>query len=237
MSRNGPAGGRRQTRHDGYLSPNTDTEEEAQQRAELNRARKLAQQRMDRHEAHERARAFAVLDNVSERESPSWREMKTTSRSKFDPALNPHIDHEAVEAGDSDSDVQRDNDSFIASDSSVTTVSTVENGSCGEEKKGGSGGIQHTHHGILGQEKATEFAQEDGSDDRSEEADDTLYDDFAASREVVEAQIDADEKKRKRYQFCDSTDEEESTSSSNQDEEASHSSTLETEEEASFSSI
>lgn len=42
--------------------------EEAWQRAELNRARKLAHQRMDRHEAHERARAFAVLDNVSERD-------------------------------------------------------------------------------------------------------------------------------------------------------------------------
>ena len=212
--------------------------EEALQRAELNRARKLAHQRMDRHEAHERARAFAVLDNVSERESPIYHEMKDNSRPALDPALNPHIDHEAVEAGDSDSDLLRDSDSdllhdsdsFLASDSSCTTVGMVDDGSRGNENgKGGSN-----------RKETVSSEREDGSDESSQEGE-TFYDDIVASREVIEAQIDEEEKKRKRYQFCDtSSDEEQSSSDNNSDHGSSNSQgscDIETEEEASFSSV
>jgi hypothetical protein len=219
------------------LSNDKDTAEEVVQRAELNRARKLAHQRMVRYEAQERARAFAVLDNVSEGELPSWRGRRNNTRSKLDPALNPHIDHEAVEAGDSDSDLQQDNDSFIRSDSSFISDSNIENESLGAEEESGKNGNQraptNVHHGQL---KSVEFEWEDRSDGSSSDQECTMYEDFAASREVIEAQIDADEKKRKRYQFCDSTDEEQSISNNNQDDESS-SVELETEEEASFSSV
>ena len=204
--------------------------EEAQQRAELNRARMLAHQRMDRHEAHERARAFAVLDNVSERESPSCREMKNNSRSPLDPALNPHIDHEAAEVGDSDSDLLHDNDSSLASDSSFFTADTIDDGSSGKEKGKGASREETVASECL-----------DGSDDDKSQDGETFYDDIVASREAIEAQIDAEEKKRKRYQFCDtSSDEEPSLSGNNSDRGSSNSRgscDIETEEEASFSSV
>ena len=195
---------------------------------------------MDRHEALLRARAFATLDNVTERESPNWMEMKKNSGLPLDPALNPHIDHEAVEAGDSDSDLaQDDNDSFIASDSSLVTVSTTDNGSRGEEKGKSR---------VTGREETAACCEwdYDGTSDHSSQEGETLYDDFVASRKVIEAQIDADERKRKRYQFCESSDEDQTISSNNSysgscgnsenDSEMSRGK-MEAEEEASFSSV
>jgi len=213
-------------------STDEDTDDEALHRAELNRARKLAQQRINQQEARERARAFAVLDNVSERESFSCPERRKKRRSKLlDPALNPHIDHEAVEAGDSDSDVQRENDSFIASDSSINTDNNIENRRRGVEDESGSHGNQHApiNEGD-GPPKSVQFKREENSDASSSDQECVMYEEFAASREVVEAQIVAEERKRKRYMFCDSTDEDGSTKDHSIAEE-------ETEEEASFSSV
>jgi len=214
-------------------STDEDTDDEALHRAELNRARKLAQQRINQQEARERARAFAVLDNVSERESFSCPERRKKRRSKLlDPALNPHIDHEAVEAGDSDSDVQRENDSFIASDSSINTDNNIENRRRGVEDESGSHGNQHApiNDGDAGPPKSVQFKREENSDASSSDQECVMYEEFAASREVVEAQIVAEERKRKRYMFCDSTDEDGSTKDHSIAEE-------ETEEEASFSSV
>ena len=59
--------------------------------------------------------------------------MKKNSRLPLDPALNPHIDHEAVEAGDSDSDLLHDSDGFLASDSSFTTAEPIADGNRSKE--------------------------------------------------------------------------------------------------------
>ncbi len=231
-----------------------ESEDEAQVRAELNRARRIAYQRMDRHEAHEQDRAFAVLDNVSERECPSWREVGKMKRAKLDPSLNPHIDFEAVEVGDSDSDLQHDDrDSFIASDGSIISDSHTENRSPPKENK--------TVGANPDSLQRVELEWEEHSSGATGEPECTLYEEFVASRKVVEAQIAAEERKRKRYMFCDSTDEEDEDvedgnsklsraeaeeEASNSDhsraeaeEEASNSdhSRAEAEEEASFSSV
>jgi hypothetical protein len=62
-----------------------------------------------------------------------------------------------------------------------------------------------------------------------------MYDDFVASREAVEAQIAADAVKRRRYQFCDSSDEEQPISGSKGGD--SGGGEMEAEVEASFSSV
>ena len=188
--------------------------EEALIRAQLARAKKLAQKRMDRHEERESERVFAVLDNVSEREAAQLHGSRRTSQPKFDPALNPYIDHEALEVGDSDSDLahdddDKDNDTFIASESSTITVSTAVDTNNKIDRECRRNRKQNARQGWSRpcHEVTVAFNYEEDSDDGSSQEGGTLYEDFVASREAVEAQIDA-AMKRKRYQVCDSSDEE-----------------------------
>lgn len=215
--------------------------EEALHRSQLARARKLAQRRMDRHEEREIERAFAVLDNVPEKESSPLFGSRKKSKPELGPALNPYIDHEALEVGDSDSnlaDVDGDNDTFIASDSSPITVSNIEitreddDGGCGRKRKQKPSQRGRSRRC---QEEKVAFESEEESDGGSRQEGATMYEDFVASREAVEAQIAEDAAKRWRYQFCDSSDDEPNTSNRNGDE--CSGGEMEVEEETSFSSV
>ena len=76
--------------HDLYQSEEG-SEEEASDRAELERAKEVAKERMDCCAAVERAQTFAVLNNVPEKNSPPWLAQK---QSKFlQPSLILHSKH------------------------------------------------------------------------------------------------------------------------------------------------
>lgn len=168
--------------------------EEAALRAELARARQLAHERIGRDEQNRAKRDFALLDNVSEKESPSWQKRSRASGPHLDPALNPHIDHEAIEVGDSDSDLLHDDSSTTYSEEDSPAVKQPSLGkNCGQRARP----ARETMH------RLEKYVGEDSDDDK----DCTMYDDLTASRKVLEAQILAEERAKRRRQFCDSSSE------------------------------
>jgi len=188
---------------------------------ELERAKQVAFRRMERHQAMEMERAFAVLDNVPERESAALRGQWKKAKSPLDAAHNPFIDNEAVEAGESDSDMEEANSKMQEEDSFT-----------GE----GSPSVSDSVSIVDSLSQAMSLPSVGGmSDEASDDSEDcTMYDDFIASRDVVRAQIQAEDSKRKRHQFCDSSSEEDQSSSHSC---SGNSGSMETEEEASFSSV
>jgi len=183
--------------------------QEAVQRAELARARQVAHKRIGQHEQNQTKRAFAVLDNVSERESPSWKSRSRRVGTRFDPALNPHIDNEAAEAGDSDSD--------LLGDDSLSASSEEEEDNRPEKNR------PHLHLDIKDSDstdpsvptrRIAHLLGKNSSANSDSDNEDTMYEDFSASREAVQAQIVAEAMAQNQQHCCDSSSSEEEQSES-----------------------
>ena len=103
---------------------------DAQRRAQLARARNLAQKRMDKHELNDTARVLSVLENVSEKESLTAAQYCSNwNHSDLKPSCNLFIDNEAIEVGDDDSDLNTTSsaeDSFIKDSDEESTISERE---------------------------------------------------------------------------------------------------------------
>lgn len=176
---------------------------DAQRKAQLARARVLAQKRMDEHELNESARVLSVLDNVSEKESPTAAQYcNKWERSGLKPSSNPFIDDEAIEVGDDDSDLNTTSsgeDSFINDSDEESTFSERE--------------VSHRrkrHKGSKAQEvkKKEDPDITSGVKCASDESDgEVVYEDFSASRAATLKSIEGGEW-RKRYQHSWEDDQE-----------------------------
>jgi len=186
--------------HDMYLS--TDDEGDGhpfhkkkarnidKEEAELAQAKEVAHQRMKRHEVMEIERTFAVLDNVREGETFQLKNKRPQQpKCGLNPALNPYIENEAAEAKESDSDLA-DEESFESATFSVDSdMSTVET----EEK----------FHQCLKSDHSPPLS--DHSDTAGQSDSSILYENYCASRELVEAQIQKEQKQTFRYQSSNSS--------------------------------
>jgi len=179
-------------------------------------------------------RAFAVLDNVCEGDKRLQMINRSKSKSQLNPSQNPFIDNEATEARESDSDLA-DEESFDCetslsdSDATMGGLTSLETGSNNPDSEGRANGSDLS---ISTQELPT------------------LYDNYSASRAMMEAQIQKEQFAKDRYQFCsnssDDTNQDSSSNSSDDSSQHSYSSSstssngdskTDMELEASFSSV
>jgi len=175
---------------------------DAQRKAQLARARILAQKRMDKHELNEEARILSVLDNVSEKESPAAAQYcYKWERSGLKPSSNPYIEDEAIEVGDDDSDLNTSassgDDSFINDSDEESTFSEREASHPRKRHKGS---------------KAQEVENKEDPDSTSgvgcaasDESDgEVMYEDFSASRAATLKSIEGGEwRKRSLHSWED----------------------------------
>ena len=173
---------------------------DAQRKAQLAHARALAQQRMDKYELNEEARVLSVLNNVSEKESPTAAEYcNKWDRSGLKPSSNPFIEDEAIEVGDDDSDLNTSSsgeNSFINDSDEESTIPEKE--------------IFHSrkrHKGSMAQEVACKEDPDitSGVGCTSDESDgEVMYEDFSASRADTLKSIEKGEwRKRSPYSWED----------------------------------
>lgn len=159
------------------------SKKEALQLAELSQAKRVAQRRMERQEIMEIERAFAVLDNVQERAVPPLRKNHySRSNPQLNPRHNPFIENEAVEVGESDSDLA-DEESF----DTLRSRSDADTAMDEEEDSKPSPPISQNQ---------SLAAESDLSD-----VDDwpTLYENYSASRQLMEAQIQKEQMETNGY--------------------------------------
>jgi len=156
--------------------------EAALQAAELARAKRVAHRQMDRVDVMEIERAFAVLDNVREGDLNLQKFNRSKSKPRLDPSLNPYIDDEAAEARQSDSDMA-DEESLDSAPSSSGSDGTME----------GLANLEISH-------RSTDSKSLADKSDLSISTQDfpTLYENYCASREQMEAQIQQEEKEKAR---------------------------------------
>lgn len=151
------------------------SKKQALEQEELALAKRVAKCRIERHEIMEIERAFAVLDNVQEGKSYRQRNRHSKSKPQLNPRQNPFIQNEAVEVGDSDSD--------LANEESFDTLNVS-----GQSNTSSASGDNETDSKLsppISQKQST------SSDSDLSDSEDwpTLYENYCASRELMEAQI------------------------------------------------
>jgi len=230
---------------DGHPSHQRTVRDEENDAAELARAKRAARRQMERVEIMEIERAFAALDNIRVDDTRLRKSKRAKSKPWLDPSNNRYIDNEAVEAGQSDSDLSVDSDSTTSrSDGTMEGLKSKQwPGNLGDELSADSGSTTSrsdgTMKGLENLEVHTQLSDNVGMDDRSNsEPDDfpTLYDNYCASRQLLEAQIQKERKLTARYDSSSSISSEcsdqhcDSLNSDNEND-------TDTEVEASFSSV
>lgn len=180
---------------------------DAQRRAQLARARALAQKRMDKHELNETARVLSVLENVSEKESPTAAQYCSNwNKSDLKPSCNPFIEDEAIEVGDDDSDLNTASsgeDSFINDSDEESTISERQ--------------VSHPRKRHKGS-KAQEVAYKEDPDITSrvgcasDESDgEVIYEDFSASRAATLKSIEGGEWRKRSLHLWEDDQEDDGT--------------------------
>ena len=186
---------------------------DAIQEAELAQAKRVAGRRMERHENMEIERAFAVLDNVREGEAHVRRSRYSKPRSHLNPLHNPFIENEAVEVADSDSD--------LAEDESFDTLNLSRAGTSTDEENDSKPSPPISQKQSVGS----------GSDLSDIDDWPTLYENYTASRTMMEAQIQQEQKQAKSSQ---SSNDSISSMSSSSDDQFSDCSTSDNDVESSM---
>jgi len=196
-------------------------EEAAHQQAELARAKRMAHRQIEYQKDMEIERAFAVLDNVREGETRLQRQKNKPAKSKsqLKPSDNCFIDDEAAEAGESDSDMG-DEESFNSEN--LFTQSDISTSVEEEQMPEIFSGSSHV---------PTLNCQSEACGQGNHP---TMYEDYSASRELTEAQIQQEQKEKMRHEFCNSSSDDCCSASIDDSDDASE---TDTELEASFSSV
>jgi len=165
---------------DGLFIHQKKARDEDKEAAELAQAKRAARRQMERQEIMEIERQFAVLDNIRVGDPRLQKKNnRLKSKSHLDPSDNPYINYEAAEARDSDSDLA-DEESFASETSSLYSDVSL----------GGQDKAEMCSPTTKNEFPSSKTFPADGSD-LSEPEDEfpTLYENYCASRQVVEAQI------------------------------------------------
>ena len=176
--------------------------ESAVQQAELAQARRLAHRRMERHEVLEIERAFAVLDNVQEGDLRPVKNNRSKTKPQLNPSHNPYIDNEADEARQSDSDLAEE-ESFDSGTSLSDSDATM-------------GGLANLD--ILSYTTDNEALVYGSDESISTQEFPTLYENYSASRQLMEAQIQREQKEKAGSSRYSSDDSNQHTDSASGDE-------------------